>query len=183
MKDIDLQAFEKWWSAQETGLGTAHKFTAWNAWLARAAVEADRAQRVPDGFALVPIEPTPEMLNCGLVPTNEGEKFAADIAAGYRKTIWAAMLASTPAQPAQQEPPPRKLSAVDLAKAAAKEQFRHYHEVMAAAQHQEPPQPVERKPMTDEQAVKCIEAAGFRTWTSAHFRLVKEAERHHGIKE
>lgn len=124
-------------------------------------------------WKLVPVEPTEEMLNCGPAPANDAEKFAADLAAGYRKNIWAAMLASTPA-PAQQE---RTVIGYVPMSAVEETPLDGYVPVYATDQRQE------RKPMTNEQAVKCIEDAGFKTWTSAHFRLVRQAERHHGIKE
>lgn len=73
---------------------------------ARAAIEADRAQRVPDGWKLVPVEPTDAMVRAALhldlsyMPGHEGP----DRAAVYRAMLAAVPArASTPA-PAQQEP-------------------------------------------------------------------------------
>lgn len=67
MKDIELQAerkaFEAWWDKDE-GIDNAGPWTpdspiqfGWAAW--RAAIEADRAQRVPDGILASTIEPRP----------------------------------------------------------------------------------------------------------------------------
>lgn len=83
MKDIELQserkAFETWYEdycmpveadwfrrSVDNENEYHHVVTAdaWAAWQARAAIEADRAKRVPDGWKLVPIEPTASMLHC-----------------------------------------------------------------------------------------------------------------------
>lgn len=143
---------------------------------ARAAVEADRAQRVPDWW-----KPASGM-------TAHRAAFFMDRFKREEKLLGPneqaaidfvlAMLASTPA-PAQQEASgygPKLMPQVSGYGPPVETV------VSYTAQHQEPPQQ-ERTPMTDAQAVKCIEAAGFKTWTSAHFRLVRQAERHHGIKE
>lgn len=94
----ELEAFEAWWIAQETGLGTAHKFTAWNAWLARSAVEADRAQRVPDGKPMFWVRLCSDGMYEGPIHDKQLEDVRRNSGA------WSPLyLASTPA-PAQQEP-------------------------------------------------------------------------------
>lgn len=163
----------------------------------RAAVEADRAQRVPD------VEAHDELM--ALAERIEEARGRSICVMPEFAKVLRTLLASTPA-PAQQEPSEAEMVCAEAyqvvgcllsdlgmfeTEAARKildnlSEARMVHQDVlpweSAAQHQEPPQQ-ERKPMMDEQAVKCIEAAGFKTWTSAHFRLVKEAERHHGIKE
>lgn len=64
---------------------------------ARAAVEADRAQRVPDGLALVPIEPTRSMVDAA-----ERIDWGDSDVRGNIYNMWNVLLASTPAQPAPQ---------------------------------------------------------------------------------
>lgn len=69
-------AFEKWArpitaTAMENGRYVEVMTSlAWEAWQARAALESqpDAAQGVPEGMALVPVEPTPEMLAAILEP-------------------------------------------------------------------------------------------------------------------
>lgn len=97
----ELEAFEAWWIAQETGLGTAHKFTAWNAWLARAAVEADRAQRVPDWW-----KPASGMTAHRAAFFMERFKREEKLLGPNEQAaidFVLAMLSAAPAQPAQQE--------------------------------------------------------------------------------
>lgn len=60
---------------------------------ARQAVEADRVQRVPDGFVLVPKEPTPEMLQ-------------AMVSSAWLPGCYRAMLAAS--QPTPEQPQPTK---------------------------------------------------------------------------
>lgn len=55
----------------------------------------DGLRCAPEGYMLVPIEPTPAMLNIGPSPKNDAEQFAADLAATYRKGIWGAMLTAS----------------------------------------------------------------------------------------
>lgn len=154
---------------------------------ARAAIEADRAQRVPHPVYLS----ARALIDAARRDWPSSSVHRARVLDEVN-ALESALLASTPA-PAQRECWCEKC---DLAQGnplgrtrmsicpecGDKRCHRAKHHDNACAQHQEPPQQ-ERKPMMDEQAVKCIEAAGFKTWTSAHFRLVKEAERHHGIKE
>ena len=213
MKDIELPPlpeptalgmdFDKGWDGVRAYGYTEEDMDSY----ARAAVEADRAQRVPDGWKLVPVEPTEEMLNCGPAPANDAEKFAADLAAGYRKNIWAAMLASTPA-PAQQEPMEAFLvidlsrelgvAASELIKELRDQGIGNYSVNMAlpksaaaamrahfksAAQHQEPSQQ-ERKPMTPEQVAETVFEVNGNEPSALFWRdLVRAVERHHGIKE
>lgn len=83
-------------------------------WNRRAAVEADRAQRVPEGWKLVPVEPTAEMLDAGRKACN-GNMYPQDMLHGPRAMMadrWYAainaapsLLITTPA-PAQQERKP-----------------------------------------------------------------------------
>jgi hypothetical protein len=64
-----------------------------------AEIESLRAQlaaRVPDGWKLVPVEATREML---YIVGKPGEPIA-DMAASYRKDIWTAMLSAAPSQQA-----------------------------------------------------------------------------------
>lgn len=187
MKDIELQAeraafeawFEPYWSGPQSDLA------AWSGWQARAAIEADRAQRVPDVDALA--DKIAECLHgtyhCTRVweawhvgtmsqddfePVDESEtprEIAEEIVA---------LLASTPAQPAQQEPSEAEMVCAEAYQVVGcllsdlglfeTEQARKildnlsearmvHQDVLpwqSAAAHQEPPQPVERKPMTDE---------------------------------
>lgn len=108
MKDIELQteAFKRYIQECDELSITPDYASAFNAaWNARAAVEADRAQRVPDGFRMVSVE----ML------TRWRDAFAEELGAwdidppihhvqvGFDET--SALLASTPA-PAQQERKP-----------------------------------------------------------------------------
>lgn len=37
----DTRRFEAWWQGQDTGLGNAFRFAAWNAWLASSAAERE----------------------------------------------------------------------------------------------------------------------------------------------
>lgn len=61
----------------------------------KQAYEDGLKDAVPDGYVLVKIQPTEAMLYPGPLPKNEAEKFAADMAAGYRKEIWASMLTAS----------------------------------------------------------------------------------------
>jgi hypothetical protein len=61
------------------------------------APEGKLVPAVPEGWKLVPVEPTQEMLYLVGKP---GETIA-DMASGYRKDMWTAMLSEAP-QPAQQ---------------------------------------------------------------------------------
>lgn len=171
-----------------------------------AAIEADRAQRVPDGWMLVPVEPTEEMLVAGDDVLHEAFR---DRCIATR-TIYDAMLASTPAQPAQQEPSEAEMVCAEAyqvvgcllsdlglfeTEPARKildnlSEARMVHQDVlpweSAAAHQEPPQPVERKPMTEEQRQALyIKAHISNTATArqAFYEGLLLAERHHGIRE
>lgn len=164
------------------------------AWNRRAAIEADRAQRVPDGWKLVPVDPVRSMVDAA-----ERVDWADSDVRGNIYNMWNVMLASTPA-PAQQEP----AEPMDAHRAAYfMRRFLHEEKMLgpneqaalhftiaaleameSAAQHQEPPQQ-ERKPMTDEVVREGFAACGVG---GINARLgfvegVKFAERHHGIKE
>lgn len=70
---------------------------------ARAAVDAYRAQRVPDGWVLVPVEPTPDMCAAAFEQQKYDHRRGSITLASncYRAMLDAApMFASTPAQPA-----------------------------------------------------------------------------------
>lgn len=102
-------AFESYWKARLPGARQDGYLAAWDAWHSRAALSAapHPAQAVPDGWALVPVEPTPKMID------------AANLARKYRehgaltdpdvlnsrtynsRQAYAAMLSAAP-QPAQQ---------------------------------------------------------------------------------
>jgi hypothetical protein len=60
------------------------------------------AAQVPDGWKLVPVEATREML---YIVGKPGEPIA-DMAASYRKDIWTAMLSAAPSQQAPQDDAP-----------------------------------------------------------------------------
>lgn len=40
----EAQRFDLWWESQATGLGDSHRFSAWNAWLARALASSTKEQ-------------------------------------------------------------------------------------------------------------------------------------------
>lgn len=113
--------------------------------IARAALAKWGSQPVPAGYALVPVEPTPEMLSAMWVPPNSS-------------------LADT-------------YSSLSDA----------YNAMLAAA-----PQPVARKPLTDEQVEALITTEHFREGYKlkasdrtclAWYRLgLRDGERAHGIK-
>lgn len=204
MKDIELQteAFKRYIEECDELSITPDYAGAFNAaWKARAAVEADRAQRVPDVDALA--DKIAECLHgtyhCNRVweawhvgtmsqddfePVDESEtprEIAEEIVA---------LLASTPAQPAQQEPTFMRQFA------AAKKEVEAIRNSPMGASVQEAvlvaqpaPQTVERKPMTDEE----IERGRKETFSTENpfcpcdsktmRKAVRWAERHHGIKE
>lgn len=204
MKDIELKAeraaFEAWWKGDLVdwqGYESVPALHAWEAWQARAAVEADRAQRVPEcrvvdvGFRFdgeaqqhvpsIKVEFEPVPVNVG-----SGGKGWKD------RDALAALLASTPA-PAQQvdDTLEQKISSaathamtdfevtnsiiykcpalrlpqsfiqqlgmtaqIVVLKGATPEIAEFIaaacnEATESAARHQEPPQPVERKPMVD----------------------------------
>lgn len=161
----EREAFEAWWPDQlydGHGLYRAPAQYAWSGWKARAAVEADRAQRVPDGWALVPIEPDDALMRpfYACPPDELSLAWRAMHMVAAKKSRG---LASTPA-PAQREPSEATIAQIDreieamltqvesgsfpelptrtleLAREVAK---------LIVAKHQEPPQQ-ERGPMTNE---------------------------------
>lgn len=170
---------------------------------ARAAVEADRAQRVPDDFL--------SHRSAWRAAMVIAEGFAAneDDASYWRHELKAfdnaySMLASTPA-PAQQEPMEAFL-VIDLSrelgvaaseltkelrdqgignysvnmalpKAAADAMRRHFK---AAITHQEPPQQ-ERGPMADAEREQILRKWRGGNWSAGD--IMDAVERHHGIKE
>ena len=155
---------------------------------ARAVVEADRAQRMPD------IAEIRRVLACVKSSVDSG----IPVTDGWR--ILDALLASTPA-PAQQEP----AKPMDAHRAAYfMRRFLHEEKMLgpneqaalhftiaaleameSAAQPQEPPQQ-ERKPMTDREADILTEQhyyLGGRMPADYRISVVRATERHHGIKE
>ncbi len=71
---------------------------------ARSAILADRekqAARVPEGYALVPVEPTGDMLRAGRLWDNLNEGFRRD--RGHAEQSYAAMLAAAPTEPSKPE--------------------------------------------------------------------------------
>lgn len=165
----EREAFEAWFKEKSPVCGINAKLAARDAWLARAAVEADRAQRVPDGWKLVPVDPVRSMVDAA-----ERVDWADSDVRGNIYNMWNVMLASTPA-PAQQEPSEAEMVCAEAyqvvgcllsdlglfeTEAARKildnlsEARRVHQDVLpweSAAQHQEPPQQ-ERKRLTGEQA-------------------------------
>lgn len=160
-------------------------------WNRRAAVESDRAQRVPEGWKLVPVDPVRSMVDAA-----ERVDWADSDVRGNIYNMWNVMLASTPAQPAQQEPSPIKaehktvtpsgtvvtrLELTDKAKESLRANVTH---IPGIAQPQEPPQQ-ERKPMTRAQVKDLMESVGYEAATpqeKADFiNGIRHAERHHGI--
>lgn len=174
---------------------------------ARAAVEADRAQRVPDGWANL-LYAAREVLSWTQAAdrTPVRDEFECGRMTGVRVHALADLheavqaLASTPAQPAQQEPSDATIAQIDreieamltqvesgsfpefpartleLAREVAK---------LIVAQHQEPPHQ-ERKPMTPEQVGIVCDSAGYLENGMAKTDFIngiRHAERHHGIKE
>lgn len=143
---------------------------------ARAAVEADRAQRVPDGWKQEAAEAIDWLLN----NIRRDAPQLSGKAMGNAVRVRDALLASTPA-PAQQEPSEAEMVCAETyqvvgcllsdlglfeTEAARKildnlSEARMVHQDVLpwepAAQHQEPPQQ-ERKPMTDEQDRALCEA-------------------------
>lgn len=74
-------------------------YAAWQAWKARASLAQPAS--VPAGFALVPVEPTREMLDA--VVTSLDDHLLGSAAEQQYRDDWAAMLAASPQapQPAQ----------------------------------------------------------------------------------
>lgn len=138
MNDIELPPLPAPFMELHRDLGT----TVYDAWVAqmqafaRAAVEADRAQRVPD------VAEIRRVLACVKSSVDSG----IPVTDGWR--ILDALLASTPA-PAQQDIP------LEFQKVLSDNLWDLYAD--GTAQHQEPPQQ-ERKPMTDEQDRALCEA-------------------------
>lgn len=174
MKDIELQAarsaFEEWMRVAHPGVDLSRRVDGsyWSStpdsffdgflggWNRRAAVESDRAQRVPDVFRMVSVE----ML------TRWRDAFAEELGAwdidppihhvqvGFDET--SALLASTPAQPAQQEPDCPRCNGSGEDPEGYFDQSRgpdgdtHDGPCRDCAGTGAAPQPVERKPMTGE---------------------------------
>ena len=191
----EREAFEAWFKEKSPVCGINAKLAARDAWLARAAVEADRAQRVPDV----------ENLKDRLVAISSAVADSDDREAQAIIRTTLELLASTPTPaPAQREP----ATPMDAHRAAYfMRRFLHEEKMLgpneqaalhftiaaleameSAAQHQEPPQQ-ERKPMTDEE----IERGRKETFSTENpfcpcdsktmRKAVRWAERHHGIKE
>lgn len=182
----DIESFEAWWGEQQIFAGAEQfKDVAKKAWLARTAVEADRAQRVPDGFRMVSVE----ML------TRWRDAFAEELGAwdidppihhvqvGFDET--SAMLASTPAQPAQQEPDCPRCNGSGEDPEGYFDQSRgpdggtYDGPCRDCAGTGAAPQPVERKPMTDEQWKKKLGDRQLFTIMEA----IRFVEKQYGIRE
>lgn len=96
--------FEKWWSISfldlEGGYGHVGKYSAWQAW--RQAIAHDRANQpaasgVPEGWRLVPIEPTQAMIDAVVENSflhESREKFEI-----ITRSDWRDMLAAAPEAP------------------------------------------------------------------------------------
>lgn len=213
MKDIELQteAFKRYIEECDELSITPDYAGAFNAaWNASAAVEADRAQRVPDWShpkvqALIGSDAR-KRIQIDLLwrilenPNDEFGPSDMEYWDAIHDRLKSAMLASTPA-PAQQETSPIKaehktvtssgtvvtrLELTDKAKESLRANVTH---IPGIAQHQEPPQQ-ERKPMTESRVIAeynnhavaggVAARAGFLDGFLLGVRL---AERHHGIKE
>lgn len=138
---------------------------------ARAAIEADRAQRVPDGWKQEAAEAIDWLLN----NIRRDALQLSGKAMGNAVRVRDALLASTPA-PAQQEPvyctyPACQSTGKTCLGACAKQ----------SAQHQEQPQQ-ERGPMTEQE----FEALHFKERgyvATGLMDIVAMVERHHGIRK
>lgn len=186
MKDIELPPLPHWC---EAGSPFAEQMQAY----ARAAVEADRAQRVPDWWKLEAAVAIDELLR--LIRRNAPELSGKVL--GNAQRVLDTALAPTPA-PAQQEP----AKPMDAHRAAYfMRRFLHEEkmlgpnehaalqftiaalEALESAQHQEPPQQ-ERKPMTEDALVDGFCGARHSNqFVSVFIAGARFAERHHGIKE
>lgn len=201
----EREAFEAWllgsygkvYSKEDCDRFVEHGHVSWLSWLARAAVEADRAQRVPDGWKQEAAEAIDWLLN----NIRRDAPQLSGKAMGNAVRVRDALLASTPA-PAQQEPG----TPMDAHRAAYfMRRFLHEEKMLgpneqaalhftidaleameSAAQHQEPPQQ-ERGPMTREQVRGLMETVGYEAATpqeKADFiNGIRHAERHHGIRK
>lgn len=208
----EREAFEAWYEAycmpseadwfrldadDENEYHHAITADAWAAWQARAAIEADRAQRVPDGWKLEAAVAIDELLR--LIRRNAPELSGKVL--GNAQRVLDTALAPTPA-PAQQEPAkpmdahlaayfmrrflheekmlgPNEQAALQFTIAAL--------EALESAQHQAQPQQ-ERKPMThikeqarSYQVAQLAPTTGMVAISSAAY--IELYERHHGIKE
>lgn len=201
MKDIELPPlpeptalgmdFDKGWDGVRAYGYTEEDMASY----ARAAVEAERAQRLPDGWKLVPVEPTPKML---VALWEHRERMRGRGENAIAREGYSALLASTPA-PAQRGPSQIKaehktvtpsgtvvtrLELTDKAKESLRANVTH---IPGIAKHQEPPQQ-ERKPMTNAptEVEKLMDAAGLcrRCAEPTDTRGVKDvlAERQRQIK-
>lgn len=174
---------------------------------ARAAVEADRAQRVPDGWKLVPVEPTEAMKESGREYFQSTYLDTFKTKEHYRRMLqMAPVLASTPAQPAQQEPDCPRCNGSGEDPEGYFDQSRgpdgdtHDGPCRDCAGTGAAPQPVERKPMTDavirERARLYLQAGrsyrglwdegvelASRVLELGFIEGAKAAERHQGIRE
>jgi hypothetical protein len=95
-----FEAYKKWFSDHEGQKQFPSSLTqsmhdsvfGWKAW--QAAQAAQPAPTVPDGYVLVPVEPTEEML-AAVVTSMDDHLFGANAEKQYRED-WAAMLAAAP---------------------------------------------------------------------------------------
>lgn len=102
----EREAFEAWllgsygkvYSKEDCDRFVEHGHVSWLAWQARAAIEADRAQRVPDGWKQEAAEAIDWLLN----NIRRDAPQLSGKAMGNAVRVRDALLASTPA-PAQQE--------------------------------------------------------------------------------
>lgn len=171
MKDTDLQAeraaFESWFKEKSPVVGINAKLAARDAWQSRAAIEADRAQRVPHPVYLS----ARALIDAARRDWPSSSVHRARVLEAA-SALESALLASTPA-PAQQEPSEAEMVCAEAyqvvgcllsdlglfeTEAARKildnlSEARMVHQDVlpweSAAQHQDPPQQ-ERKPMTEE---------------------------------
>lgn len=197
--DMMLQSDGEWVRTEKNTL-TATEAKAY----ARAAVEADRAQRVPDDFLSHRSAWRAALVIAQGFAANEDDSdyWSHEIKAFDR--AYSRLLASTQA-PAQQEPSQIKaehktvtpsgtvvtrLELTDKAKESLRANVTH---IPGIAKHQAPPQQ-ERKPLTDEQIYGLYKRAGLeiyhirdsvvlRTYDRCINDFARAIEQAHGIKE
>ena len=83
----EREQFEAWWPSVGQTIGKA---AAWEAWQARAT------PKVPEGMAIVPVEPTEEMTLAAMSAVDRRMPYITD--AQKVRAIWLAMLAAAKEQ-------------------------------------------------------------------------------------
>lgn len=85
----EREQFEAWWPSVGQTIGKA---AAWEAWQARAT------PKVPEGMAIVPVEPTEEMLKAGVSVALSTSIHGQGGWNGYLLKLYAAMLSAAKEQ-------------------------------------------------------------------------------------